>query len=269
MEPFSWLENNEGTIAVAVVVLVMVWYILAGLNVVTEWMRRPLLRFGRYNRTLGPGITWAEPFTNRPLDDVPINEEVWELQVKHIQTHDNVPITISLILTSKIDENNVRKYVTAVLDGDEAIEQRTLAVVSECVSGLELDQILHDRETLHDKLIRLLNSRTSHWGILIVAIEFKDISITDESIQNAIALKARAVKEGEAEIARAEVQFRIAEELNKAAAEYTEMGRWMKGTEVLLEMCRSAENNTILVPTDMVEGLARIIPKAPEGKGKA
>lgn len=246
---------GEALLALAVLI-----YFLKGINIVQEWMRRPVLRFGRYVATLGPGFSWCEPFTTRTLEDVPINEEVWALTIEHIQTHDNVPITLDLILTSRIDEANVKKYITAVLDGDDAIEERTLAVASECVSGWELDKILHDREKLHDKLIALLNARTSHWGILIVAIEFKDISITDESIQQAIALKARAVKEGEAELARAAVQVEIAKELNKAAAEYTEQGRWMKGTEVLLELGRSAENNTILIPTDMVEGLARLIP---------
>jgi regulator of protease activity HflC (stomatin/prohibitin superfamily) len=192
---------------------VFFWFI-AGVNIVDQWMRRPVLRFGRYIRTLGPGFSWTEPFTCRRLEDIPINEEVWALKVDSIQTHDNVPITFTLILTSKIDEPNVSKYVTAVLDGDDAVEQRTLAVASEAVSGMELDAILHDRQRLHDKLIELLNSRVSHWGILIVAVEFKDIKITDSSIEQAIAMKARAVKEAEAELARAQKQVEIAEEVN-------------------------------------------------------
>ena len=177
-----------------------------------------------------------------------------------IQTHDNVPITLTLILTSRIDEENVKKYVTVVMDGDEAIEQRTLAVVSEAVSGLTLDQILHDRVKLHDTLVDLLNSRVSHWGIVILAIEFKDIKITDPSIEQAIAMKARAGKEAEAELVRAQAQFDIAEQLNKAANTYTPEGRWLKGQETILEMSRSAQNNTIFIPTDILEGLARIIP---------
>lgn len=245
------------TVIFSIVGLLALVWLLCGINIVNEWERRPILRFGRYVRTLGPGFSWTEPFTHRRLEDVAINESVWQLEVSNVQTHDNVPIAFRLILTSKVDENNVQKYVVIVTDGDDAVEQRTLSTVSECVSRSELDEILHDRETLYNDITTLLQERISHWGIHILAVEFQDIRITDASIEQAISMKARASKEAEAELARARMQAQIAEELKKAAALYDADAKWLKGTETLLELCRSAENNTVLVPTDLLDGLAR------------
>lgn len=257
----TFAKDHYGDAAITLVFFVLLIYVKSGINVVSEWNRRPVLRFGHLSRILGPGIEWIWPFIEDAMGDISIRETVWPMKVERVQTHDNIPITLALNVTSKVEEQNVRKIILVSSEPGKGMYQRAVSATSECISGMELDAILHDRASLSDKLVTMLNSRIAHWGQTIIAVEIQDISITDDSIQEAIALKARAVKEGQAEIARAQFQFQVAQELNKAAQAYSDVGRWMKGTEVLLEMCRSAENNTILIPTDMVEGLAKLIPR--------
>lgn len=236
-------------------------YLLSGINIVNEWERRPVLRFGKYVRTLGPGLSWTEPFTNRRLEDIAVNDEVWDLEIENVQTKDNIPITFNLVLTSRVDEQHVKKYVVAVSDGDEAVDRRTLACASQVVSASNWDEILHHRDRIYGQMQQLLTDRISVWGMKIIAVEITDLRITDSSIEQAISLKAKATKEAEAEIARAEAQVAVAEALKKAGEIYNEETRWLKGNETLLELCRSGSNNTILVPTDLVESLARVAEK--------
>jgi regulator of protease activity HflC (stomatin/prohibitin superfamily) len=167
-----------------------------------------------------------------------------------------VPVKFNLILTQRISEDKVKDWFLNVDDGYEALWQRAVATASEVVSGTELDSILHDREKLYGKMVASLQSRVATWGITIIAIEIKDISIVDEAIQEAIAMKARASKEAEAELVRAEKQKQIAVALKEAADIYDDKSRWLKGIETLTELCRSAENNTIMVPTDLLSTLA-------------
>jgi regulator of protease activity HflC (stomatin/prohibitin superfamily) len=96
---------------------------------------------------------------------------------------------------------------------------------------------------------------------IVIAVELRDVKITDESIQEAIALKARAAKEAEAEMVRAEAQVAIAKELSLAAKELTTDGWRLKAMETTLELCRSAENNTILVPTELLHLAQSVLSK--------
>jgi hypothetical protein len=66
-------------------------------------------------------------------------------------------------------------------------------------------------------------------------------------------MKARAMKEAQAELARAEMQAEIVGRLNKAAADLQPAGWRLKTLEVLVELTRSAQNNTILIPANLIE----------------
>jgi len=245
-----------------VFIVALLFYVRAGFNAVKEWERRPVLRFGKYARTLEPGITWLEPFTHTKLPDVAINEVVNSIELDtnaSLQTRDNVPIAFTTVITSKTDAEHVKKFILAVKDGNRAVTARALAAVSEVVSRSTLDQLLHERDVVCEAIVVLLRERVKEWGILICAIELRDVKITDTSIQEAISLKARAAKEAEAEFVRAEAQVKIAKELNLAAAELSADGWRMKSMETMLEMTRSAENNTIVIPSDSLAALTSLV----------
>lgn len=246
--------------------IIMAIYLLSGLHITDQWDRRPLKRWGKYTRTLGPGITWAEPFSNTIIDTIDMKDQVdnvyAELGFKTLptlQTHDNVPVAFTAILTWKIVDAS--QFVLEVQDGHDAVYNRCLTMISEFVSQTQLDEILHDRQALYIQIVASLKGAVSRWGVEIIAIELKDVTITDKGIQEAIAMKARAQKEGEAELTRASMQAKIAEQLKEAAAVYDADAWKLKGFETLLELCRSAQNNTIMVPTDLVQGLAKVLTK--------
>src|SRR5262249_7762620 len=86
-------------------------YFLGGINIVSEWKRRPILLFGRYVATVGPGLAWVDPIFHRRLEDVPVRDVVSELRIGGVQTHDNVPISFNLIMTTRVDEGKVRDFI--------------------------------------------------------------------------------------------------------------------------------------------------------------
>ena len=239
-------------------VILAVIYLLGGINVVSEWKRRPVLLFGRYTQTAGPGLAWVDPLFHRPLADVPVRDVVNELRIGGVQTHDNVPISFNLIMTTRIDAARVRDFIVNVASGYEATRQRTLASVTEIVGNHELDAILHNRDQFYVEVRDSLQSKVVSWGVKVVAVELKDIQITDGQIQQAIAMKARAGKEADAELVRAAMQLHIAEKLVEAAGALTPDAWRLKELEVLVELTRSAQNNTLLIPTNLLRGLQDI-----------
>jgi regulator of protease activity HflC (stomatin/prohibitin superfamily) len=234
------------------------FFLLGGINVVSEWKRRPILLFGRYTATIGPGLAWIEPVFHRRLEDVAVRDVVNELRIGGVQTHDNVPISFNLIMTTRVDQARVRDFIVQVANGYEATRQRALASVTEIVGNHELDAILHNRGQFYTEVRDSLQGKVAAWGVKVVAVELKDIEITDEQIQQAIAMKARAGKEADAELVRAAMQLLIAEKLVEAAAALTPDGWRLKELEVLVELTRSAQNNTLLIPTNLLKGLQDI-----------
>lgn len=222
--------------------------LINSVQVVSEWNRRPVMRFGKYHRTLEPGINLINPITQNALDDETIADQIDTLKIESTQTHDNVPMSFVFVLTYRIIKDRVRDYVVNLQDDWMT---RAIATANEQIGARTLDQILNDRETLTVEIRKALQWKVKNWGLDIEALEIQDFQIEDESIQKSIAMKARAQKEAEGELKRAEMQQSIAKELNKAG-DVLDAGGWrLKEFETLIELCRSANNNTIVIPTGL------------------
>jgi regulator of protease activity HflC (stomatin/prohibitin superfamily) len=232
------------------------WYFLNWINMVNEWERRPVLLFGKYKGTYGPGLVFIEPLFHSILPDVSVQDIVIEIPAEYIQTKDNVGVSLTGLLTYRINPEKVKDAVVEVEDIDDAIMQRGFSTLTDEVGKQDLDHLLKERDAFCEKIKKIIAERVIKWGPQIQAFELKSFQITDAEIANAIAMKAKAQKEGEAELTRANMQKQIAEALNIAAAAYNEDGKWLKGIETLVELCRSAENNTVIIPSMLTNALA-------------
>ena len=215
--------------------------------------------FGRYIGTLGPGLRWVDPIFFSTLKDKIVQDVVLPMDVPEVQTKDNVGIKLGGVLTYCIDRTKVRDAVVNVQDVTSAIRERSYTTLTDVAATQDLDQLLESRDSFCELIKQKLIERTAEWGVTIKAFELKAFSINDTSVAEAIAMKARAQKEGAAGLVRAKMQHEIAQALNAAAETYTADGRWLKGVEVLTELCRSAQNNTIILPSDLAETVAGLV----------
>ena len=247
---FDFLATNWRWVLVVGAVIV---YFFKGVVIVKQWERIPVTRFGRYIRTLGPGLSWIEPFTSRRLDARPVQDVVYSLTVPSVLTHDNVPVELTIAVTRYIAPEHVPETVLAVANYRAAEDQRALATVAELVGRRPIDYIFDKRVEFSEEIRATLQERVRNWGLTVRAVELKDFRVADEAIARSIAMKARAMKEAQAELARAEMQAEIVGRLNKAAADLQPAGWRLKTLEVLVELTRSAQNNTILIPANLAE----------------
>lgn len=233
-------------------------YFLTGINIINEWDRRPVLLFGKYAKTAGPGFCWVDPAFHTVLADLAVQDVVNELRVENVQTHDNVRLHIVGALTVRLHPDNVKKCVVEVSNAHAAMMQRAISAITEVVGLNSLDYMLHNRLEFSAKAKESLQAKIENWGLDVRALEIKDFKIADSDIEKSIAMKARAVKEAEAELKRAEMQLQIASKLKEAAGEFDDATWRLKGLETLVELCRSANNNTIVIPSDVMSALANI-----------
>lgn len=237
--------------------LMAAWYVLCWINVINEWERRPVLLFGRYVNTAGPGLRVIEPLFYTTLQDVPVQDIVVEVAAEAVQTSENVSVNLTGLLTYRIDADNVKNAVVQVEDVNGSIHKRALSTLVDAAGKVDLTHLLASRDEFCESIAKMLVERVKEWGVTVKAFELKGFKINDPDVEQAIAMKARAEKEGEAELTRAGYQLQVAEKLNAAAATFDDKGRWLKGMEVLVELTRSANNNTVLIPTDLLGVLAQ------------
>lgn len=252
-----------GLDVVVAAVLVVFWFGVGGINIVNEWARRPVLRLGKYRGAIGPGLVWLNPAIEWPLNDVIVRDTVVSIKLESVQTKDNVPLGFLLVLTTRVTD--VRKSVVEVSNFQSAIEERAKAAANSTIRAHDLGEILGLGLSFSEQILKSLQEKIAVWGISALAVEIKDFRIVDTNIEQAISMKARAQKEAEAELKRAEMQEAIAIQLNKAADALDAEGWHLKGLETLLELCRSANNNTILIPTELLRSLTQtfaVTPKA-------
>lgn len=240
------------------VAVIIIWYLVCWVNIINEWDRRPVLFFGKYHKTAGPGLCLIEPILYTTLSDIPVQDVVKEIKAPSVQTKDNVSVSLTGLLTYRINADKVKDAVVQVQDVDSSIIERALSTLVDAAGKVDLDHLLGDRDTFCETISTQLKQRISEWGVTVKAFEVNGFKINDQEVEQAIAMKARAAKEGEAELTRAGYQKRVATALNEAANTFDEKGRWLKGMEVLIELTRSAENNTVLIPTDLVGALAQL-----------
>lgn len=252
------------------VVITFVLYGLAGINVIKEWLRRPVLFFGgKYSGTYGPGIVWIEPISLWPLRyDVPVQDIVTPVTLEAVRTKDDVPLYIEATVTTRVDEDHVREYVVEVDDPETAMPQRVKAALRETVGAFTLFEVQHgigmsgqevspgkSSDTFAQKALESIREKVKRWGMQVSAIEIVDLKIIDEEMAKAIAQKPIAIAEAAAQLERATAQEAIAAALNKAAAILTPGAMELKRLDTLLVMAESGQNNTVILPSPVGNAL--------------
>ena len=158
-------------------------------------------RFGRYSRTLGPGLTIVMPFVDRVRPLIDLREQVVTFPPQPVITEDNVSVGIDTVLYFTITDPKSASYEVA--NPLQAIEQLTVTSLRNIVGDLTLEETLTSRDRVNDRLRAVLDERTGKWGIRINGVEIKSID-PPSSIQEAMEKQMRAERDRRAAILTAE-----------------------------------------------------------------
>jgi regulator of protease activity HflC (stomatin/prohibitin superfamily) len=158
-------------------------------------------RFGRYQRTLLPGLGVVVPFVDRVRPLIDLREQVVTFKPAGVITGDNVGIQIDSVLYFTItDAKSVSYEVASPL---QAIEQLTVTTLRNVIGGLTLEQALTSRDEINSQLRTVLDEATGRWGIRVNRVEVKAID-PPATIQEAMEKQMRAERDRRAAILTAE-----------------------------------------------------------------
>ena len=191
----------EVWVPLAVLAALVAFLVASSIRIVPQARRYNIERFGRYQRTLQPGLNLLIPLVDRVNTKLDVREHVYSSDPKAVITADNLVVAIDTVLYYQITDPRAAAYeVTSYL---QAIDQLTVTTLRNLIGSMELESSLTSRETINVRLREVLDEATGKWGIRVNRVEIKAID-PPASIKEAMEKQMRAERDKRAVILQAE-----------------------------------------------------------------
>ncbi|HEY6738433.1 MAG TPA: SPFH domain-containing protein [Actinopolymorphaceae bacterium] len=188
-------------IAGLVIALITIVVVLRTVRIVPQARAGNVERFGRYLRTLEPGLNFVVPFVDRVRPLIDLREQVVSFEPRSVITEDNLVVHIDTVLYFQVTDPRAAAYEIA--NYIQAIEQLTVTTLRNVIGAMDLEKTLTSREHINSTLRGVLDEASGKWGIRVNRVELKAID-PPPSIKDSMEKQMRADREKRAAILAAE-----------------------------------------------------------------
>jgi len=247
---------------IGIVIFLVIVLVPMAIKIVQEYERGVIFRLGRLVGARGPGFFMIIPFFDRMVK-VDLRTVTMDVPPQDVISKDNVTVKVNAVVYFRVVDPEAS--VVKVLDHIRATSLISQTTLRNVLGQSELDELLSQRETLNQKLQKIIDEQTEPWGVKVSIVEIKDVELP-ETMRRSMAAQAEAERERRAKIIHAEGELQASEKLAEAGSV---IGRepttlQLRYLQTLVEIA-SEKNSTIIFPLP-IDLLTAFIRKPEEKK---
>lgn len=154
--------------------------VFMGVKMVPQGSNYTIERFGRYTRTLQPGLGLIIPLIYRVGNKVNMKEQVMDVLPQTVITSDNANVTVDGIVFYQVFDAAKATYEVNQLE--RAILNLTMTNLRSVCGSMELDELLSKRDQIGDRILAIVDEATGAWGVKVLRVEIKDIDPPEDMV---------------------------------------------------------------------------------------
>jgi len=242
----------DGWIAAYMVVFTLAAiYTLFALKVARQWEKAVVLRLGKFYGLRGPGLFWLIPIVDTTPNWIDHRVMVTPFNAEKTLTKDTVPVDVDAVLFWVVWD--AEKAALEVEDYKVAIAWAAQTALREVIGQMPLADILVGRARMDEDLQKIIDERTTPWGISVQSVEIRDV-IIPQALEDTMSRQAQAERERQARVILGESEMQIATSFSEASRAYVDnpTALHLRAMNMLFEGLKE-KGALVIVPSSAVD----------------
>ena len=222
-------------------------------KIARQWERGVVLRLCKFVGLRGPGLFWIIPFVDSVSTWIDQRVITTGFAAEETLTMDTVPVNVDAVLFWVVYDPE--KAALEVQNYSQAVSWAAQTALRDIIGRTSLSDLLRGRERIEDELQKLIDERSTPWGVTVQSVEMRDV-IIPAALQDAMSREAQAAREKAARVILAEAEVEIAARFSLAAESYRDnpTALHLRAMNMLYEGLKE-KGALMLVPSSAVESM--------------